>query len=37
MPRSLVDFVDFVVPEMQRRGIFRTEYRSSTLRDQLRE
>ncbi|WP_109525769.1 MULTISPECIES: NtaA/DmoA family FMN-dependent monooxygenase [Nocardia] len=28
-------FVDLVVPELQRRGIFRTEYTTSTLRDHL--
>jgi FMN-dependent oxidoreductase (nitrilotriacetate monooxygenase family) len=27
------DFVDFVVPELQRRGLFRTEYTGATLRD----
>ena len=28
-------FVDKVVPELQKRGIFRTEYRGATLRDRL--
>ena len=30
------DFVDLVVPELQRRGLFRTDYAGPTLRDQLR-
>lgn len=34
-PGPLNDFVDLVVPELQRRGIFRTEYRGRTLRDHL--
>ncbi len=29
------DFVDLVVPELQRRGLYRTEYRGTTLRDHL--
>jgi FMN-dependent oxidoreductase (nitrilotriacetate monooxygenase family) len=29
------DFVDLVVPELQRRGLFRTEYEGTTLRDHL--
>jgi FMN-dependent oxidoreductase (nitrilotriacetate monooxygenase family) len=33
MPGSWVDFVDLVVPELQRRGRFRTEYRGATLRE----
>lgn len=32
-PESLDDFVDLVVPELQRRGLFRTEYDGQTLRD----
>jgi FMN-dependent oxidoreductase (nitrilotriacetate monooxygenase family) len=32
-PGSLVDFVDLVVPELQRRGVFRKEYEGSTLRE----
>ncbi|MGP0047392.1 MAG: LLM class flavin-dependent oxidoreductase, partial [Solirubrobacteraceae bacterium] len=28
-------FLDHVVPELQRRGLFRTEYRGTTLRDHL--
>jgi len=34
-PRGLSDFVDLVVPELRRRGLFRTEYRASTLRGHL--
>jgi hypothetical protein len=33
--RALNDFVDSVVPELQRRGLFRTEYTGNTLRDHL--
>ncbi len=35
VPGGLDDFVDKVVPELQRRGLFRTEYEGSTLRDHL--
>jgi FMN-dependent oxidoreductase (nitrilotriacetate monooxygenase family) len=35
LPAGLDDFVDRVVPELQRRGIFRTEYEGPTLRDNL--
>jgi alkanesulfonate monooxygenase len=35
LPQGLTDFVDRVVPELQRRGIFRTEYEGRTLRDNL--
>lgn len=35
LPGSLNDFVDKVVPELQRRGIFRTEYTGTTLRENL--
>ena len=35
VPAGLDDFVDQVVPELQRRGLFRTEYAGSTLRDHL--
>ncbi|QAY96622.1 nitrilotriacetate monooxygenase [Methylovirgula ligni] len=35
LPGGLEDFVDLVVPELQRRGLFRTEYQGSTLRDHL--
>ncbi|WP_428487432.1 LLM class flavin-dependent oxidoreductase [Rhodopila sp.] len=34
-PGPLNDFVDLVVPELQRRGIFRTEYEGRTLRENL--
>jgi len=34
-PGGLNDFVDLVVPELQRRNIFRTEYESATLRGNL--
>ena len=34
-PASLDDFVDLVVPELQRRGLFRTAYEGKTLRDNL--
>jgi alkanesulfonate monooxygenase len=35
LPGALDDFVDQVVPELQRRGIFRREYEGRTLRDNL--
>jgi alkanesulfonate monooxygenase len=35
LPEGLDDFVDKVVPELQRRGIFRKEYEGPTLRDNL--
>jgi alkanesulfonate monooxygenase len=35
LPEGLYDFVDKVVPELQRRGIFRTEYEGKTLRENL--
>src|SRR3546814_379330 len=35
LPGGLDDFTGRVVPELQRRGIFRTEYEGSTLRDHL--
>jgi FMN-dependent oxidoreductase (nitrilotriacetate monooxygenase family) len=34
-PKAFDDFVDYVVPELQRRGLFRTEYTGTTLRDHL--
>ena len=34
-PGAFDDFVDMVVPELQRRGLFRTEYSGTTLRDHL--
>jgi N-acetyl-S-(2-succino)cysteine monooxygenase len=33
--RDLDDFVDLVVPELQRRGLFRTAYEGTTLRENL--
>jgi len=33
LPEGLDDFVDLVVPELQRRGIFRKDYEGTTLRD----
>ena len=35
LPAGLDDFVDRVVPELQRRGIFRSEYEGRTLRENL--
>ncbi|MBR3189742.1 LLM class flavin-dependent oxidoreductase [Bosea sp. (in: a-proteobacteria)] len=35
LPEGLDDFVDKVVPELQRRGLFRREYQGPTLRDHL--
>jgi len=35
LPGGGEDFVDMVVPELQRRGLFRTEYEGSTLRQNL--
>ena len=35
LPGGLDDFVDMVVPELQRRGLFRREYEGSTLRENL--
>ncbi|MEL4024821.1 LLM class flavin-dependent oxidoreductase [Lysinibacillus endophyticus] len=34
-PDGLNDFVELVIPELQKRGIFRTEYEGSTLREHL--
>ncbi len=34
-PGTFNDFVDYVVPELQRRGLFRTEYTGDTLREHL--
>jgi FMN-dependent oxidoreductase (nitrilotriacetate monooxygenase family) len=34
-PGELDDFVDLVIPELQRRGLFRTEYEGRTLRANL--
>jgi alkanesulfonate monooxygenase len=35
LPGALDDFVDLVIPELQRRGLFRTEYEGRTLRENL--
>lgn len=35
LPGGLEDFVDLVIPELQRRGLFRTEYEGHTLREHL--
>ncbi len=35
LPGALNDFVDLVIPELQRRGLFRTEYTGRTLREHL--
>jgi N-acetyl-S-(2-succino)cysteine monooxygenase len=35
LPDSLNDFVDLVIPELQRRGLFRTEYEGRTFRENL--
>jgi len=35
LPAGLDDFVDRVVPELQRRGIFRREYEGKTLRENM--
>jgi N-acetyl-S-(2-succino)cysteine monooxygenase len=35
LPDGLKDFVTLVVPELQRRGMFRTDYAGTTLRDHL--
>ncbi len=34
-PGAFADFVDLVVPELQRRGLFRRAYQGTTLRDHL--
>lgn len=35
LPYGIEDFVDLVVPELQRRGRFRTDYEGTTLREHL--
>jgi len=35
VPAGLDEFVDLVVPELQRRGVFRREYEGATLRENL--
>jgi N-acetyl-S-(2-succino)cysteine monooxygenase len=34
-PKGLANFVDFVVPELQRRGLFRKEYTGKTMRENM--
>jgi len=34
-PDAFTDFAELVVPELQRRGLFRTEYEGATLRGTL--
>ena len=34
-PQSYVDFIDLVIPELQRRGSYKTAYDSGTLREKL--
>ena len=34
-PQGLDDVVDLLVPELQRRGLFRTQYEGATLRENL--
>lgn len=36
LPMGLRNFVDLIVPELQRRGLYRTEYTGSTFRENLR-
>jgi alkanesulfonate monooxygenase SsuD/methylene tetrahydromethanopterin reductase-like flavin-dependent oxidoreductase (luciferase family) len=35
LPVGLRDFVELVLPELRRRGLFRTEYQGRTLRENL--
>lgn len=35
LPTGLEDFIDLVIPELQRRGIFRKQYEGRTLRENL--
>jgi hypothetical protein len=35
LPGGLDDFVALILPELRKRGLFRTEYASSTLRGNL--
>ena len=35
LPESLDLFVELVIPELQRRGLFRTAYEGTTLRENL--
>lgn len=33
--QSFIDVVDYIVPELQKRGVYKTEYREGTLREKL--
>ena len=35
LPGGLDDFIEHVLPELRRRGLFRTEYQGTTLREHL--
>ena len=35
VPEGINDFVDLLVPVLQKRGLFRTEYEGTTLRENL--
>jgi hypothetical protein len=35
LPAGLDDFAELVLPELRRRGLFRTDYAGTTLRDNL--
>jgi hypothetical protein len=35
VPGAYADFVDHVVPELQRRGLYHKDYRGKTLRENL--
>ena len=35
LPGALDDFVELVIPELQRRGLFRTAYQGNTLRERM--
>jgi alkanesulfonate monooxygenase SsuD/methylene tetrahydromethanopterin reductase-like flavin-dependent oxidoreductase (luciferase family) len=35
-PRDVLNVVDFLIPELQRRGRFRTSYEGNTLRENLK-
>ena len=35
VPGTLSDFADLIVPELQHRGLYRTEYEGKTLRENL--
>jgi alkanesulfonate monooxygenase len=35
LPQGLIDVTERLVPELQRRGLFRSEYEGTTLREHL--